>query len=72
MRPQNNGKSDKCFNLFKDFLECSKTICGGCGGKDKSDLLTCARCKVIFYCNVNCQKKHWKEGGHKQECKDIV
>ena len=56
------------YNEFKDFLEWTKTFCGGCGGENKSDLLACARCKVIMYCNVNCQKKHWKQGGHKQEC----
>ena len=39
---------------------------------NKSDLLICGRCKVIVYCNINCQKKHWKELGHKQECKEIV
>ena len=37
-----------------------------------SDLLACGRCKVIMYCNITCQKKHWQEGGHKKECKQIV
>ena len=31
------------------------------------DLLACGRCKVIMYCDVYCQKEHWKEGGHKKE-----
>ena len=57
------------FTKFKVFLEWCKTYCGGCGAENKSDLLTCSRCKVIMYCNINCQKRHWKEGGHKQECK---
>ena len=35
---------------------------------NKCELLTCGRCKVIKYCNGVCQKRHWKEGGHKQEC----
>ena len=30
---------------------------------NKSNLLACSRCKAIFYCNINCQKRHWKEGG---------
>ena len=64
-------ESDEDFTKFKDFIETSKTVCGGCGAKDnKTNLLTCGRCKVIFYCNINCQKKHWK-GGHKQECKEL-
>ena len=28
----------------------------------------CARCKITFYCSVQCQKRHWKEGGHKRHC----
>ena len=36
------------------------------------DVLACSKCKVIYYCNINYQKRHWKEGGHKQECKEIV
>ena len=65
-------ESDGFFTKFKDFLEWCKSYCGGCGAENKSNLLTCARCKVIMYCNINCQKKHWKEGGHKPECKEIV
>lgn len=30
----------------------------------------CSRCKQAFYCNVDCQREHWKRGGHKQACKD--
>lgn len=29
-------------------------------------LLTCSRCKKVFYCNVACQKAHWPT--HKPEC----
>ena len=27
-----------------------------CLHSKKSDLLACGRCKVIMYCNINCQK----------------
>jgi tetratricopeptide (TPR) repeat protein len=30
----------------------------------------CSRCKTR-YCGPECQKKHWKEGGHKDLCKEI-
>lgn len=30
----------------------------------------CARCRNAWYCNVQCQRAHWK-GGHKAECKPI-
>ena len=25
----------------------------------------------VWYCTVECQKAHWKEGGHKKECKAL-
>jgi hypothetical protein len=25
----------------------------------------------VWYCSVECQKAHWKQGGHKQECKAL-
>ena len=28
----------------------------------------CSRCMCTFYCSVRCQKRHWKEGGHKHSC----
>jgi hypothetical protein len=28
----------------------------------------CARCKRVNYCSVECQKLHWKIGGHKKVC----
>ena len=28
----------------------------------------CSRCKITYYCSVKCQKRHWKQGGHKQHC----
>lgn len=34
----------------------------------------CARCKKRYYCgDPECQKRHWKEGGHKAACgKEVV
>jgi hypothetical protein len=28
----------------------------------------CSRCKRENYCSVECQKSHWKIGGHKKVC----
>ena len=25
----------------------------------------CSRCKQAFYCDADCQREHWKRGGHK-------
>ena len=30
----------------------------------------CSRCKTR-YCGPACQEQHWKEGGHKDLCKEI-
>lgn len=31
----------------------------------------CTGCKVSRYCSTECQRMHWKEGGHNQECRKI-
>ena len=30
----------------------------------------CGRCQLKYYCSINCQKKHWKNG-HKEECEEF-
>ena len=40
--------------------------CGFCG---REASLKCAKCKIIFYCNKNCQKKNRKQ--HKNDCFDF-
>jgi len=40
--------------------------CGSVAGEDVS-LKACKSCKLAKYCNVNCQKNHWKK--HKKVCK---
>ena len=32
--------------------------------------MKCDRCKRAWYCGRACQKKHWKEGGHKLVCEE--
>ena len=39
----------------------------GCGQCSKPSKTKCSRCKTIYYCGVECQKKDWK--GHKKFCK---
>jgi len=39
--------------------------CGLCG---KHGTLKCASCKLVFYCDRTCQKKHWNSG-HREECR---
>tara|TARA_B100001123_G_C14854219_1_gene845327 strand:- start:347 stop:712 length:366 start_codon:yes stop_codon:yes gene_type:complete len=37
--------------------------CGNCSSKA---LKVCSKCKIVYYCNRECQKAHWKT--HKFEC----
>ena len=51
----------------------SSSHCSACG-KPKSKyqkLRKCSGCHAVQYCNTECQKKHWKIGGHKKECKKL-
>ena len=48
--------------------EAPTKLCSACG--EKSDaLMKCRACKCVWYCDKDCQNKHWKE--HKKECKPI-
>ena len=40
--------------------------CGFCGSLAE---VKCSNCKAIYYCDRNCQKRHWKQ--HKTACKQI-
>ena len=43
-------------------------MCSAC--EEKSDaLMKCRACKCVWYCDKDCQNKHWKE--HKKDCKRI-
>jgi len=42
--------------------------CDGCGKTD-SPVRRCSACNTVAYCSVRCQQKHWRHGGHKEECK---
>ena len=53
-------------NLLWSCDVCKKQDTEG-GGKSTS-MMTCGRCKAVQYCSRQCQKKDWKEGGHKSKC----
>lgn len=40
------------------------------GGKPKH-FMRCSKCKVVAYCSVECQAKHWK-AGHKSQCAELA
>ena len=46
----------------------TKLLCSACEKKSDS-LMKCRACKCVWYCDKDCQDKHWEE--HKKECKRI-
>ncbi|KAL7541934.1 hypothetical protein ACHAXR_011369 [Thalassiosira sp. AJA248-18] len=72
-----NGKFNESV-LFPTQIKKTKShgkapyVCAACDtvisdAKPKS----CARCKVTYYCNRECQVLHWKSGGHKEACRKL-
>ena len=43
-------------------------FCAECGVAGGVSLKTCKSCKLVRYCNANCQKNHWSK--HKKKCKE--
>jgi hypothetical protein len=43
--------------------------CADCGGREEGgvSLKTCTSCKIVKYCNADCQRNHWPK--HKKICK---
>ena len=37
----------------------------------KAEMFKCSRCKSVIYCSKACQTKHWKTGGHREECEPM-
>jgi hypothetical protein len=48
--------------------EASCANCSVSTRPDNSPLQHCGRCKSVWYCGRECQKKHWKLGRHKELC----
>ena len=48
--------------------EAPTKFCSACE-KTSDALMKCRACKCVWYCDNDCQNKHWKE--HKKECKPI-
>jgi hypothetical protein len=44
-------------------------VCAHCKKVGELDTMKrCGRCRRVCYCSVECQKLHWKSGGHKKVC----
>jgi hypothetical protein len=52
-------------------VNANRSSCANCKKQraDVAKLMTCGRCKLVWYCSQKCQRKHWKE--HKKMCVDV-
>ena len=63
---KSKGNPSGTFNNSKRYLchVCQKSTA------NEKEFKRCGRCLGFYYCSKACQKKHWKHGGHKNECQD--
>ena len=49
-------------------------ICNKEESEDNDDVtfLQCGICKFYSYCGKNCQTRHWKDGKHMNECRQVI
>ena len=52
-------------------LSALSSMCRVCGKKGER-YKHCSRCTCVYYCSVDCQRKDWKENGHKEECNKAI
>ena len=53
----------------RENLKVPLPACAACGKADPGvKLKKCGHCGKVSYCSVDCQRQHWKQGGHKQAC----
>jgi hypothetical protein len=66
--------SKKCRSLCKDFVSSETNgpiggyMCKNCS-KINRHMFQCSGCKMVRYCNRECQEKDWSE--HKKSCKRV-
>jgi hypothetical protein len=57
--------------LARSQLPAKRYECAACG-QDALHLRRCSACRAVSYCSPECQRRHWKEGGHKQQCPQLA
>ncbi|KAJ3313411.1 hypothetical protein HDU76_002638 [Blyttiomyces sp. JEL0837] len=72
--------------LLNDIFKAKRVAalsCGNCGktriegsGRTATEnvgvkLKRCSRCEQYAYCSKECQTMHWKQGGHREVCRDV-
>ncbi len=62
------GLGGTSFAEINNLIDVGGLHCDCCKAKAKK-LLVCERCKKTYYCSPECQKKQWKNNGHKIHCR---
>jgi hypothetical protein len=57
--------------LTSTHLPVKQYKCTACG-QDALHLRRCSACRAVHYCSPECQKRHWKECGHRQQCAQLA
>ncbi|KAL4246400.1 MYND-type zinc finger protein samB [Abortiporus biennis] len=60
-------RDDPCLPIEEAGCEWKGCLCSG--GQSLHSMQMCSGCKMVAYCNVNCQKKDWKF--HKKSCQKL-
>ena len=55
--------------MFERYCRDLKPVNCNCCSKTPERLRQCSACKVTKYCDVNCQRNHWRT--HKKQCKEL-
>ncbi len=60
------AKKERVTGVLSDL----SSICRVCGKRGEG-YKCCSKCTCVYYCSVDCQRKDWKENGHKEECRKL-
>jgi len=66
--PIGRGGTSLSNEEINNLIDVGGLQCDCCKCKSKK-LLVCQRCKKAYYCSAECQKKQWRENGHKLHCR---
>lgn len=64
--PDKNDDDENQINVFGGVAACAGPDCQTRAAK----MRRCKRCKAVYYCSTECQKKHWPQ--HKNACKAMA
>ena len=67
----NEREANKHIKAMRVYLADRCCICFKVDSEEGVTVRKCDNCKMYHYCSVECQRTHWKEGEHRNECKHL-